>query len=216
MNQLSPFKFENKTIRVVTDFAGIPWFAANEICEVLGFANPRDAVARHVDVDDVGKRDTIDSMGRTQSVNHVNESGMYALIFGSTKPEAKRFKRWVTSEVLPSIRKTGGYQRPGFLGSKLLEKFAQQRGLPHLNRHQQRVVNQKANSMGRELAETCRDYLLWELAGSTQSGGEHGPDYVHDWDVQALLHFAATEEVMAFSYARRLARMQAHFEALQG
>jgi hypothetical protein len=148
--------------------------------------------------------------------NHINESGLYALIFGSTKPEAKRFKRWVTSEVLPSIRKTGGYQRPGFLGSKLLEKFAQQRGLPHLNRHQQRVVNQKANSMGRELAETCRDYLLWELAGHTQSGGEHSPDYVHDWDVQGVVHYAAPEEVMAFAYARRMARMQAHLEALQG
>lgn len=215
MNQLSPFNFENKSIRVVTDEAGSPWFCANDVCVVLGFGNPRQALDSHVDSEDVQKLDALTPGGR-QSVAHINESGMYALIFGSTKPEAKRFKRWVTSEVLPSIRKTGGYQRPGFLGSKLLEKFAQQRGLPHLNRHQQRVVNQKANSMGRELAETCRDYLLWELAGSTQSGGEHGPDYVHDWDVQALLHFAATEEVMAFSYARRLARMQAHFEALQG
>lgn len=216
MNQLSPFNFENKSIRVVTDEAGSPWFNANEICNVLGFGNPWQAISTHVDGDDLQKLEVIDALSRKQMANYVNESGLYTLIFGSTKPEAKRFKRWVTSEVLPSIRKTGGYQRQGFLGSKLLEKFAQQRGLPHLNRHQQRVVNQKANSMGRELAETCRDYLLWELAGSTQSGGEHGPDYVHDWDVQALLHFAATEEVMAFSYARRLARMQAHFEALQG
>lgn len=216
MNQLSPFKFENKTVSVVMDDAGSPWFFATEICDVLGFANPWDAVRRHVDDDDLAKREVIDALGRKQMANVMNESGMYALIFGSTKPEAKRFKRWVTSEVLPSIRKTGGYQRPGFLGSKLLEKFAQQRGLPHLNRHQQRVVNQKANSMGRELAETCRDYLLWELAGHTQSGGEHGPDYVHDWDVQGVVHYAAPEEVMAFAYARRMARMQAHLEALQG
>ncbi|MGF6904639.1 phage antirepressor KilAC domain-containing protein, partial [Paraburkholderia sp. GAS348] len=59
--------------------------------------------------DDVQKLDTIDSLGRTQHTNHVNESGLYALIFGSTKPEAKRFKRWVVGEVLPSIRKTGAY-----------------------------------------------------------------------------------------------------------
>lgn len=216
MNQLSPFKFENKTVRVVTDESGSPWFNANEICNVLGFGNPWQAISTHVDGDDLQKLEVIDALSRKQMANYVNESGLYTLIFGSTKPEAKRFKRWVTSEVLPSIRKTGGYQRPGFLGSKLLEKFAQQRGLPHLNRHQQRVVNQKANSMGRELAETCRDYLLWELAGHTQSGGEHGPDYVHDWDVQGVVHYAAPEEVMAFAYARRMARMQAHLEALQG
>ena len=215
MNQLSPFNFENKSIRVVMDESGSPWFNANEICNVLGFGNPWQAISTHVDGDDLQKLEALGNGGK-QMANHINESGLYALIFGSTKPEAKRFKRWVTSEVLPSIRKTGGYQRPGFLGSKLLEKFAQQRGLPHLNRQQQRVVNQKANSMGRELAETCRDYLLWELAGHTQSGGEHGPDYVHDWDVQGVVHYAAPEEVMAFAYARRMARMQAHLEALQG
>jgi prophage antirepressor-like protein len=215
MNQLSPFNFENKSIRVVMDESGSPWFNANEICNVLGFGNPWQAISTHVDGEDLQKLEVLGNGGK-QMANHINESGLYALIFGSTKPEAKRFKRWVTSEVLPSIRKTGGYQRPGFLGSKLLEKFAQQRGLPHLNRHQQRVVNQKANSMGRELAETCRDYLLWELAGHTQSGGEHSPDYVHDWDVQGVVHYAAPEEVMAFAYARRMARMQAHLEALQG
>ena len=109
MSNVVPFNFDGHAIRVVTDSTGAPWFSANEVCDALGFANPRDAVARHVDADDVGKRDTIDSLGRSQSVNHVNESGMYALIFGSTKSEAKRFKKWVTSEVLPSIRKTGGF-----------------------------------------------------------------------------------------------------------
>lgn len=109
MSNITPFDFDGHPIRVVTDDSGEPWFAANEICEVLGFGNPRDAVARHVDEDDVGKRDTIDNLGRKQLTNHVNESGMYALIFGSTKAEAKRFKRWVTSEVLPTIRRTGSY-----------------------------------------------------------------------------------------------------------
>jgi len=109
MSNITPFDFDGRAIRVVTDDSGEPWFSANEVCEVLGYSNPRDAVGRHVDVDDVGKRDTIDSMGRSQAVNHVNESGLYALIFGSTKPEAKKFKKWVTSEVLPTIRKTGTY-----------------------------------------------------------------------------------------------------------
>lgn len=109
MRNITPFDFDGHPIRVVTDTNGDPWFAANEVCEVLGFGNPRQALETHVDADDVQKLDIIDSLGRRQLANHVNESGMYALIFGSTKAEAKRFKKWVTSEVLPSIRKTGNY-----------------------------------------------------------------------------------------------------------
>lgn len=109
MSNITSFDFDGHPIRVVTDDSGEPWFAANEVCECLGFANPHDAVARHVDSDDLGKREVTDGLGRKQLTNHVNESGMYALIFGSTKAEAKRFKRWVTSEVLPSIRRTGSY-----------------------------------------------------------------------------------------------------------
>lgn len=112
MSNITPFDFDGHPIRVVTDDSGEPWFAANEVCECLGFANPHDAVARHVDSDDLGKREVTDGLGRKQLTNHVNESGMYALIFGSTKAEAKRFKRWVTSEVLPSIRRTGSYTGP--------------------------------------------------------------------------------------------------------
>lgn len=113
MSNITPFDFDGHPIRVVTDAAGNPWFSANEVCEVLGYGNPRDAVSRHVDEEDVGKPDTLTAGGR-QRATHVNESGMYALIFGSTKAEAKRFKKWVTSEVLPSIRRSGGYvaQRP--------------------------------------------------------------------------------------------------------
>lgn len=103
------FQFGTFPLNVVTDDQGLYWFNANEVCGALDFANPRDALAQHVDSDDVAKRDTIDSLGRTQQSNHVNESGLYALIFGSTKVEAKKFKRWVTSEVLPAIRKTGSY-----------------------------------------------------------------------------------------------------------
>lgn len=109
MSDVIPFQFENNPVRVIADDSGEPWFNAKEVCDVLGFANPHDAVARHVDEDDLGKREVIDSMGRKQMANHVNESGLYALIFGSTKDEAKRFKRWVTHEVLPAIRKTGSY-----------------------------------------------------------------------------------------------------------
>lgn len=110
MNSMVPFTFEGSQVRIMTDETGNPWFNANDVCEVLGFGNPRQALESHVDSDDVQKLDIIDSLGRTQQANHLNESGVYALIFGSTKEEAKRFKRWVTAEVLPTLRKTGQYE----------------------------------------------------------------------------------------------------------
>ena len=109
MTKLAVFSFGNQEIRTVTDEHGEIWFVANDVCAALELGNPRKAVADHVDPDDVTQSDAIDSMGRNQPTNHVNESGLYALIFGSRKETAKRFKRWVTSEVLPAIRKTGKY-----------------------------------------------------------------------------------------------------------
>jgi prophage antirepressor-like protein len=104
---LVQFGFEGDPVRMVME-GEMPWFNANDVCQALGYVNPRDAVADHVDDEDVAKRDTL-TRGGKQQVNFVNESGLYALIFGSGKPKAKRFKRWVTSEVLPSIRRTGQY-----------------------------------------------------------------------------------------------------------
>ena len=86
-----------------------PEFCAMDLCRALGYSNGRDAVAKHVDDDDVAKRDTTDSIGRTQQLTYVNESGMYSLVLGSKLESAKKFKHWVTSEVLPAIRKSGTY-----------------------------------------------------------------------------------------------------------
>lgn len=109
-NKITPFNFEGHTVRSAKGEDGEPLFNANDVCEALTFGNPYQAINSHVDVDDLQKLEVIDSLGRTQTANFVNESGMYALIFGSTKQEAKRFKRWVTHEVLPTIRKTGQYR----------------------------------------------------------------------------------------------------------
>lgn len=86
-----------------------PFFCAADVTKALGYANGRDAVLKHCDSDDVAKRDTIDKLGRTQQVTFINESGVYALIFGSKLESARQFKHWVTNEVLPSIRKTGSF-----------------------------------------------------------------------------------------------------------
>ena len=109
MSTIIPFQFETHALRVQVDDASQPWFNANDVCEALQLGNARQALESHVDADDLQKLEVIDNLGRTQQTNHVNESGLYALIFGSRKESAKRFKRWVTSEVLPSIRKTGEY-----------------------------------------------------------------------------------------------------------
>lgn len=86
-----------------------PEFCAMDLCRALGYSNGRDAVSKHVDEDDVAKRDTTDSIGRVQQLTYVSESGMYALVLGSKLPQAKQFKHWVTSQVLPTIRKNGSY-----------------------------------------------------------------------------------------------------------
>lgn len=109
MSTLIPFQFESHALRVQVDDIGQPWFNASDVCNVLDMGNPSQAMKSHVDPDDLQKLEVIDVLGRPQRANHVNESGLYALILGSTKDAAKRFKRWVTSEVLPSIRKTGAY-----------------------------------------------------------------------------------------------------------
>lgn len=102
------FNFGDASIRAQVDALGVPWFNANDVCDALDLTNPHKAVGDHVDTDDVQKMDTVTDGGK-QRQNHINESGLYALIFGSAKPEAKKFKRWVTREVLPSIRQTGEY-----------------------------------------------------------------------------------------------------------
>lgn len=106
---LIPFEFENHFLRVQLDANGKPWFNASDVCDALEMGNPSQAVKTHVDGDDLQKLEVIDNLGRTQLTNHVSESGLFALIFGSTKKEATKFKRWVTHEGLPSIRKTGFY-----------------------------------------------------------------------------------------------------------
>ncbi len=85
-----------------------PLFCAVDVCNALGYSNGRDAISRHVDREDVVKCDCLTNRG-IQSMSFVNESGLYALIFGSKQERAKEFKSWVMREVLPSIRKTGSY-----------------------------------------------------------------------------------------------------------
>ena len=106
-HQESLFSYHSQKIRTVI-INGIPWFCAKDVCQILAYKNSREALFKHVSFEDVTKRDTLTKGGR-QALSYVNESGLYCLILGSKLPAAKEFKKWVTSEVLPTIRKEGQY-----------------------------------------------------------------------------------------------------------
>jgi len=92
----------------VQQINGEPWFVGKDVADVLGYSNTKDAICKHVDPEDkLGSQ--IATSGQRREMTLINESGLYALILTSKLPQAKEFKRWVTSEVLPQIRKTGGY-----------------------------------------------------------------------------------------------------------
>ena len=117
MNTTAITTFNNEefgNVRTLT-IDGEPWFVGKDIAECLGYSNTKDALRKHVDSDDkiMGSQNATpsitDNLGRKQFPTFINESGVYSLILGSKLESAKKFKRWVTSEVLPSLRKTGTY-----------------------------------------------------------------------------------------------------------
>lgn len=111
MNELQIFNSEEfGDIRTVT-IENEPWFVGKDVATALGYSNPQKAVRDHISEEDRGVNEMDTPSGR-QNLAVINESGLYALIFGSKLESAKRFKHWVTSEVLPAIRKTGAYQKP--------------------------------------------------------------------------------------------------------
>lgn len=118
MNELTIFENEEFGKVRVVEIDNEPWFVGKDIAVILGYANTKDAISYHVDDEDkyMGSDNTtpyiLDDLGRKQYPTFINESGVYSLVFGSKLPKAKMFKHWVTSEVLPSIRKTGGYHVP--------------------------------------------------------------------------------------------------------
>ena len=104
--------FENEMfgkIRTLTNEKGETFFVGKDVAKALGYSKPHNAIAMHVDEDDSLKQGLIDSKGRKQLATFINESGLYSLILSSKLDRAREFKHWVTSEVLPQIRLTGGY-----------------------------------------------------------------------------------------------------------
>ena len=147
-NELRAFtKEEFGTVRTMI-IDGEPWFVGKEVAECLGYANARDALKKHVDDEDKGVA-KCDTLGGTQSLVVVNESGMYSLVLGSKLPSAKKFKRWITSEVIPSIRKNGMYATDDLLNNldllisvatQLKEEREQKKKLEVMNAAKDQVI----------------------------------------------------------------------------
>lgn len=168
---------------------GEPWFVGKDVAAALGYNNPRDAFKKHIDEEDKGvaKRDTL---GGTQETTIINESGLYSLVLSSKLPTAKKFKRWVTNEVIPSIRKHGAYMTPETLEKVLLSPDTLMQLAQNLKDEQekrkaleQQIESQKPAVLFTGAVETSKtSILIGELAKMLKQNGINiGPNRLFEW-----------------------------------
>lgn len=186
MNELTIFNFDEYKIRTLL-IKGEPFFVGKDITEVLDYKESNKAVARHVDEDDRMKHPITDNLGRNQDAYIINESGLYSLILSSKLPTAKRFKHWVTKEVLPSIRKTGMYATEELLNNpdlaidaftRLKEEMAKRKALEAKNEE----MRPKA-LFADAVSASHTSILIGELAKILKQNGvpEMGQNRLFDW-----------------------------------
>lgn len=155
MNNLQIFVYSGEQLRTVQREDGL-WWVLRDVCRVLNIGNVTDTKKR-LDPDEVDLTDLIDSMGRVQSTTIINEPGLYAVILRSDKPEAKAFKRWVTHDVLPSIRKTGAYGIP----PERLAKLDEYQAKLDRNRKLLADIERYTAQAGRQAHEARKCYDEW-------------------------------------------------------
>lgn len=184
MNEIQTFDFDGSGIRTLT-IGDEPYFVGKDVAEVLGYSNPQKAIRNHVDDEDKGVNE-MDTPGGKQPIVIINESGLYSLILGSKLPEAKRFKRWVTSEVLPSLRRNGMYAMDELLDNpdlaiNALQKLKEEREA----RRQLELQNaqMKPKALFAEAVETSStSILIGDMAKLLrQNGVEVGQRRLFDW-----------------------------------
>lgn len=160
MDTLLPFEYEGKQVRVVV-VDGEPWWVAKDVCDVLGIGNPSMALSR-LDDDEKGLS-SIETPGGVQQVAVVNEPGLYTLILGSRKPEAKAFKRWITHDVLPTLRKTGRYEMPDRKSTEDEEMKRERLAVMRMNAQARlaKVVLDAAQKFRDQISQTAIESLLF-------------------------------------------------------
>ena len=162
MSALTIFNFENTPIQTIVENNEI-FFRATQLAELLQYKNPHKAIKDHVDPDDLTKREIVNTINKRAQVIFVNESGMYSLVLSSKLEQAKKVKRWITSEVLPAIRKTGKYQlQPQFTEYELQELawlwFAFKRGIGTFQ-HIEKAFNVLGSNMSGQIYGQAYEYL---------------------------------------------------------
>lgn len=163
---------------------GEPWFVGKDVAAALGYSNPRKAIADHVDEEDKGVTNCY-TLGGNQNMTIINESGLYSLILSSRLPTAKKFKHWVTSEVLPSIRKTGGYisGQENMSDSELMAKalLVAQR---QINQRDARIAEMQPKALFADsVAASKTSILIGELAKILKQNGVEnmGQNRLFEW-----------------------------------
>ena len=189
MNELSIFNYGQNEVRTV-QVDGEPWFVAKDVCDVLGISNVSDTLSKVLDDDEKGV-DSIYTPGGNQQVSIVNEPGLYSLILRSRKPEAKTFKRWITHEVLPTIRKTNGVYLSQQKAEEILQDpdliigLAQQvKELRAKTEHQQKQIEaDRPKTIFADAVSTSHTTILvGELAKLLhQNGIEIGQNRLFEW-----------------------------------
>lgn len=178
-----------------TEINGESWFVGKDVAGILGYEKARNAIAMHVDEDDALKQGITDSLGRMQETTFINESGLYSLILGSKLPSARAFKRWVTSEVLPSIRKHGMYAKdelldnPDLMIAMLTELKAEREKAKQLENtvaiQNQQIVEMKPKASYYDVVLNCSDLVAISVIAKDYGWSANRMNqYLHEQGVQ--------------------------------
>jgi anti-repressor protein len=185
MNEIQEFYFNGDAVRTLLR-DNEPYFVGKDVAEILGYSNPRDALSKHVDSDDKGVA-KCDTLGGTQQTTIINESGLYSLILSSKLPKAKEFKHWVTSEVLPTIRKHGAYMTDAKAAAIVTDKGSLadllQQAAEQLKRKDIQIEQMKPKALFADAVSTSdTPILVGELAKILhQNGVSMGQNRMFRW-----------------------------------
>lgn len=181
MNELKQFNFENNQVRTLL-INDEPWFVGKDVAEILGYSNPRDALSKHVDSEDKNSVAIHDGNKGNPNLTIINESGVYALVFSSKLQSAKKFKHWVTSEVLPTLRKTGSYATPQLTGEELMAK-ALIEAKSVLERQNKQIIEMKPKALFADTVAASDSSILvgQEAKLISQSGCNMGQNRFFAW-----------------------------------
>ena len=180
MNELRLFNFENNQVRTLL-INDEPWFVGKDVAEILEYTNTAKAIRDHVDEEDK-LTERIVLSGQNREVIFINESGLYSLVLSSKLPSAKKFKRWVTSEVLPQIRKTGSYATPQLTGEELMAK-ALIEAKSVLERQNKQIIEMKPKALFADTVAASDSSILvgQEAKLISQSGCKMGQNRFFAW-----------------------------------